>query len=64
MYAIEEKLGKKAKIVKKPLQIGDVPRTFADVKSLFDYINFQPQTNIKTGISNFIDWYKSYYKVS
>jgi len=61
--AIEEKLGKKAVIIKKPLQTGDVPNTYADVNDLFKYIDFKPETNIKNGVSNFIEWYKSYYKI-
>jgi UDP-glucuronate 4-epimerase len=60
--AIEDKLGKKAVIIKKPLQTGDVPNTYADVNDLFEYIDFKPETNIKDGVSNFIDWYKSYYQ--
>jgi len=61
--AIESKLGKKAVIIKKEIQTGDVPNTYADVKDLFDYIDFKPQTDIKLGISNFIEWYMSYYKI-
>jgi len=62
LKAIEAKIGKNATIIKKPLQTGDVPDTYADVKDLFEYIDFKPQTDIKVGVSNFIDWYKSYYK--
>lgn len=60
--AIEDKIGKKAEIIKKPLQTGDVPNTYANVEDLFDYINFKPQTNITKGVSNFIDWYRDYFK--
>ena len=62
--AIEAKLGIKAHIVKKPLQTGDVPNTYADVNDLFEYIDFKPETNIVNGVSNFIDWYKTYYKLN
>lgn len=61
--AIEAKLNKKAHIVKKEIQTGDVPNTYADVEDLFDYIDFKPQTDIKVGISNFIDWYIKYYNI-
>jgi len=59
--AIEEKLDLKAEINFQPIQTGDVPNTYADVSDLFEYIDFKPQTAIKNGVSNFIDWYKSYY---
>jgi len=62
--AIEAKLGIKAHVVKKPLQTGDVPNTYADVNDLFAYIDFKPETNIVNGVSNFIDWYKTYYKIN
>lgn len=55
--AIEEALGKKGKIVYKELQPGDVPSTYADVQSLFDYINFKPSTTIQEGIKAFVDRY-------
>ncbi|MFA1711680.1 NAD-dependent epimerase [Peribacillus frigoritolerans] len=61
--AIEEKLGIKAKKEFLPLQAGDVPETYADVEDLYRDINFKPQTSIKDGISNFIDWYRKYYGV-
>jgi UDP-glucuronate 4-epimerase len=61
--AIEEKLGIEAKKEFMPLQAGDVPETYANVEDLYRDINFKPQTSIKDGISNFIDWYKKYYGV-
>jgi UDP-glucuronate 4-epimerase len=45
-----------------PMQAGDVEKTFADVQSLIDYIDYKPKTLIQEGISNFVDWYKNYYK--
>jgi UDP-glucuronate 4-epimerase len=61
--AIEEKLGIEAKKEYLPLQAGDVPQTYANVEDLFRDIDFSPQTSIKQGISNFIDWYLDYYKI-
>lgn len=60
--AIEEKLGIKAVKNLLPIQEGDVPETFADIQALTDAVGFKPSTSIKSGISNFIDWYLSYYK--
>lgn len=59
--AIENKLNKKAKKNMMPLQAGDVPATFADVDDLVKNIGYKPNTSIKTGIANFIDWYMAYY---
>lgn len=58
---IEEQLGVKAQKNMLPLQPGDVPKTWANVDDLFDYIDFKPQVSIEEGISNFVDWYKSYF---
>lgn len=55
--AIEKVLGKKAKMVFKPMQPGDVQATYANVESLFNYINFKPQTSIEKGVKAFVDKY-------
>lgn len=61
--AIETKLGKKAILEMKPMQPGDVTKTFADVSSLVADLGYQPATPITQGISNFVDWYLDYHKV-
>jgi len=61
--AIEEQLGKTTEKVLLPLQAGDVPATYADVQDLVDDLGYKPNTNVRTGIKNFIDWYTDYYKV-
>ena len=58
---IEKKLNIKAKIKLLPLQKGDVERTYGDT-NLIKKIGYLPKTTIKKGISNFVDWYKSYNK--
>jgi len=60
---IEECLDKKAVKNLLPLQQGDVPDTFADVSDLLIDINYKPDTPIETGIRNFVDWYRKFYKV-
>jgi len=59
--AIEESLGKKAKINYLPMQPGDVIATYADVDDLVRDVGFSPSTPIRDGIRKFIEWYKSYY---
>jgi UDP-glucuronate 4-epimerase len=61
--AIEEKLGIKAQKNLLPIQPGDVPKTYADVTSLMYDLGYKPNTSVKEGIGNFIDWYRSYYNV-
>jgi len=63
IHEIENVLDKKAVLNFMPLQPGDVPETYADVTSLFDTIDFKPQTEVKDGIRNFVEWYLDYYKI-
>ena len=58
---IEQNLGKKAEIEFLPMQSGDVPESFADIEKSIEKLSFKPQTSIKDGIPNFINWYKQYY---
>jgi UDP-glucuronate 4-epimerase len=58
---IENALGKKALINYMPLQIGDVIETYANTDLLNDITKYQPKTNYKEGIKQFVDWYRSYY---
>ena len=62
IYTIEKKLGIKAKKDFFDMQPGDVSCTSADTSKLEDWINFKPDTPLKQGISEFIDWYKFFYK--
>ena len=61
--ALEKKLGKKAEINFLPLQPGDVPDTYASVDNLKKKFNYKPSTTVINGVSNFVKWYKNYYKV-
>jgi UDP-glucuronate 4-epimerase len=58
---IEKCLDKKAKKINLPLQQGDIVKTHASIKKIKKYYNFKPVTNVEKGISNFINWYKSYF---
>lgn len=57
IQTIEKVLGKKGKMILKPIQLGDVPSTYANVESLFDYINFKPATPIEVGVKAFVEQY-------
>ena len=54
---IEKNLNKVAEKNFLPIQPGDVPMTFADVKNLENDLNYKPKTTISYGIKKFIDWY-------
>jgi len=46
-----------------PLQPGDVKATTADITNIQTQLGYAPSTNIKTGVKNFVDWYREYYQV-
>jgi len=56
---IETELGRRAEIDRQPLQPGDVPQTFADISKAKRLLNYNPQTQIETGIKRFIEWFKA-----
>ena len=58
---IEIELGKKAIRNYMPLQKGDVKQTLSNTNLLKKITGYNPKTNYKTGIKNFISWYKKYY---
>jgi UDP-glucuronate 4-epimerase len=60
---LEGCLGRKAEKVMLPIQLGDVPATFADIEALESDIGFKPATSIDTGIGKFIQWYRAFYHV-
>jgi len=45
-----------------PLQPGDVEATWADVESLKASYNYEPSTDIKKGVKNYVAWHREYYK--
>lgn len=60
---LEEQVGKKAIVESMPMQKGDMYKTYADIEDLVNVTGYSPQVDIETGLKNFVDWYKSYYKV-
>ena len=63
IHALEDCLGKKAKMNMLPMQPGDVAATNADVSRLQEWVDFRPQTRVEDGIARFVEWYREYYKV-
>ncbi|HHK60644.1 MAG TPA: NAD-dependent epimerase [Desulfobacterales bacterium] len=60
---LEACLGKRAKKNLLPMQPGDVPATYADVRDLVRDVGFQPSTSIEEGIQRFVAWYREYYRM-
>jgi UDP-glucuronate 4-epimerase len=58
---LEQETGRKALLDPKPMQVGDVRETFADVSSIERDHGFKPATSIDTGIPRFVAWYREYH---
>ena len=57
------KTGKTAKIRNLPAQTGDVRSTHADSTLTEKLTGFRPQTPLETGVTRFVEWYRSYHHV-
>ena len=58
---VELCLGKKAEKNMLPLQIGDVPATWANIDDLVRDVGYAPATPVEVGIERFVRWYLEYY---
>jgi UDP-glucuronate 4-epimerase len=55
--AIENALGKKAKINQLPEQPGDMPLTCADISKARKLLGYKPTTRFSDGLPRFIEWF-------
>jgi UDP-glucuronate 4-epimerase len=60
---LEKCLGREAEKNLLPLQLGDVPDTWADVEDLVADVGYRPATPVEEGIKHFVEWYVEYYGV-
>ncbi len=58
---LEACLGKKAEMNFLPLQVGDVPETWADITDLTEAVGYVPTTSVEVGVERFVAWYLDYY---
>lgn len=58
--AIEQALGKPAVRNLLPMQKGDVPQTYAAPDLLKALTGYVPQTDVPTGVRNFVEWYRTW----
>jgi len=55
---IEKYSGKSAKIEKKPLQPGDVEKTYAGIEKAKNLLGWKPEVGIEEGIQKTVEWYR------
>ena len=63
IVAIEKSIGIEALKNFMPMQAGDVPATWADTSLLENLTNYHPNTDLSSGVQNFVTWYREYYNV-
>ena len=61
--ALENCLGRKAKLDFLPTQKGEVLATEADVTKLESAFGYRPQVKVEEGIARFVTWYRAYYRI-
>ena len=46
-----------------PAQKGDAFKTHSDLSKTKKILNYKPRVTFQKGLTNFIEWFKSYYKI-
>ncbi len=60
--AVEDATGTIAEKNRMDMQPGDVPATWADTSLLRTLTGFQPKTDIKNGVAEYVAWFREYYQ--
>ena len=53
---LEKELGCRAKLMRKPAQLGDVPITYANIAKARDLLGYEPRTSFASGMRKFAAW--------
>lgn len=61
--AVEKACGREAEKIIEGQQKGDVTTTYADIEAASRDFGFHPKITLETGIPDFVEWYRDYYKV-
>lgn len=61
--AIENEVGRPAIRNFMPMQVGDVPATWANANLIRSLTNYAPTTPFREGVAHFVTWYRDYYQV-
>lgn len=64
ILAIENFVGKKAKINRVAEQPGDMPLTYADISKARKLLGYNPTTKLSEGLPKFVDWFLSTQKTA
>jgi len=59
---LEALIGREANKVMVDMQPGDVYRTAANIDAARTLVGFEPATDLKTGLTHFVQWYRDYFK--
>src|SRR6059058_5363499 len=57
IFAIENAVGKKAKINRLAEQPGDMPRTYAEISKARKLLGYNPTTKLSEGLPKFVEWF-------
>ncbi len=60
---IETGLHKNANLEFKPMQLGDMHNTFADISLARTELGYDPKITLEEGIPIFLNWYRNFHKV-
>lgn len=60
---LEKLIGVKAVKEYKPMQPGDVFKTYADISDLQQRCGFEPKTDIESGLARFVEWYRDFNNI-
>ena len=60
---LEQETGRKALLDPKPMQVGDVRETFADLSAIERDHGFEPKISIDEGVPRFVAWYRDYHGI-
>ena len=58
ILAIENAVGKRAKINRLAEQPGDMPRTYADISKATKLLGYSPTTKLSEGLPKFVEWFR------
>ncbi|TCN30856.1 NAD-dependent epimerase [Sinorhizobium americanum] len=59
---VEKAVGRPAVRNMLPMQMGDVPRTYASPDLLEALTGFKPTIDVEEGVARFVEWYEQYYR--
>ncbi len=57
---LEKAIGKPAILDRRPAQLGDVERTYADLTRSKKELGYEPKVSLAEGLQRFVEWFKDY----